>query len=360
MDRELRDVVAVIPALDPPPTLPGYVEALLGQGIRAAVVVNDGSAESCAPTFAALSALPGCTVLAHARNMGKGRGLKDAFSYILACGELAGCAVVTADADGQHSVEDVCAVGRAAREETDRLVLGVRDLDAGNVPTRSRIGNRLTSWAFRLLYGVRLGDTQTGLRGIPSGLLSWCAAIPGEKFEYEMNMLIRAARERVALREVAITVIYENNNRGSHLRTFRDAFRVMGALAAGLGVYSLCSALSAATDVFAFWLGSSVVFAFLPPAVCYWWATVCARALSSMVDFTLNRLYFRGRQAAGTVAKYYTLWFCQMLCSYGLLLVMRVLLPAVPAVISKALMDICLALVSYQVQLHWVFREGRR
>ena len=103
---------------------------------------------------------------------------------------------------GFDSVEDVCAVAQAALEETDRLVLGVRDLTLPQVPARSKAGNRLSSWAFHTLYGVRLGDTQTGLRGIPWELLSWCGEIRGERFEYEMNMLIRAARERIGLRQV--------------------------------------------------------------------------------------------------------------------------------------------------------------
>ncbi len=356
----LEGCVVVIPALDPDTALPEYVKALTEQGAEGIVVVDDGSGRECAPIFDSLDSVPGCKVLRHEHNMGKGRALKYAFTYILSQEAYSGMAVVTADADGQHSVEDVCAVGRAACTKDSGLVLGVRNLRLDCVPARSKLGNKLTSWAFRLLYGVRLEDTQTGLRGIPWEMLSWCAAIKGDKFEYEMNMLIHAARERVALREVPITVIYRDNNSGSHLRTFRDAFRVMGVLVSGLGVYSLCSVASAATDVLTFWLCSSVIFTFLSPAVCYWWSTAIARVLSSMVDFTLNRLYFGGKQAARTVVRYYTLWACQLLCSYSLLLAMRALFPAIPAVVSKALMDVLLAMLSYQIQLHWVFREGKR
>lgn len=355
----LEGCVVVIPALDPDPALPEYVNALLERGAEGIVVVDDGSGRGSAPVFEALEAAEGCTVLRHERNMGKGRALKDAFTYIIDQKAYRGMAVVTADADGQHSVADVCAVGSAARTEKNGLVLGVRNLRLECVPPRSKLGNKLTSWAFRLLYGPRLEDTQTGLRGIPWEMLPWCTAIKGEKFEYEMNMLIHAARERAALREVPITVIYQDNNKGSHLRTFRDAFRVMGALVSGLGVYSLCSVASAVTDVLTFWLCSSIIFTFLPPAVCYWWSTAIARVLSSMVDFTLNRIYFGGKQAARTVVRYYTLWACQLLCSYSLLLAMRALFPAVPAVVSKALMDVLLALLSYQVQLHWVFQETK-
>lgn len=354
---DLAETILVIPALDPDPALPEYASSLLALGAAQVVVIDDGSGPDFTPTFRALEELEGCTLLRHEKNCGKGRALKTAFSHIRGCAQWEGAVVVTADADGQHSVEDVCAVARAAREETGRLVLGVRDLGLDNVPTRSKIGNRVTSWAFHLLYGVRLEDTQTGLRGIPWGLLDWCCAIGGERYEYEMNMLIKAAREHVALGQVGIETIYYNNNEGTHLHTVRDAWRVFCVLISGLGVYTLCSALSAATDVLTFWLGSSVLFAFLPKVVCYWWSTVMARALSSAVDYTLNHIYFGSKRTRRNVVRYYSLWACQMLCSYCLLLVVHALLPGVPAVVSKAAVDVVLALFSYQIQLHWVFRE---
>ena len=249
-------------------------------------------------------------------------------------------------------------MAQAALEETDRLVLGVRDLTLPQVPARSKAGNRLSSWAFHTLYGVRLGDTQTGLRGIPWELLSWCGEIRGERFEYEMNMLIRAARERIGLRQVTIQVIYYNNNQGTHLRAVRDSWRVFVILVSGLGWYTMSSALSAATDVLAFWLCSAVIFRPLSPLFCYWWATLTARALSSALNYTLNRRYvFGGRPSGRTLLRYYVLWGCQLLCSYLLLLVLERLLPGIWPTVNKALGDIILALCSYQIQMHWVFRE---
>lgn len=350
--------IVVIPALSPDPKVTDYVSALLGKGFRQVVVVDDGSGDSFAGTFYALEQTAGCTVLHHEKNRGKGRALKTAFAHILNCPLWEGSAVVTADADGQHSVEDVCAVAAAAAAEEKRLVMGVRDLSLPNVPTRSKIGNRVTSWAFHLLYGVRLEDTQTGLRGIPWGLLRWCAGIEGDRFEYEMNMLIKAAREHVELRQVSIEVIYYDNNAGSHLHTVRDAWRVFCILMAGLGWYTAAAALSAAADVLTFWLGSAVIFRPLSDLACYWWSTLTARALSSTLNYSLNRRYvFGAKPRPRTVVRYYCLWLGQLMCSYLLLLFMTVLIPSLPPVVSKALVDILLAIGSYQIQMHWVFRE---
>ena len=360
-ETELAGCVVMIPALDPAPELLSYAAALLARSPEALVVVDDGSGPGSREIFAALEALDRCTVLRHPANRGKGRAMKTAFAYILNQSAWTGCAVVTADADGQHSVSDVCAVGRAARAAGDRLVLGVRDLGLPSVPARSKVGNRLSSWAFHSLYGVRLEDTQTGLRGVPWELLPWCGEIKGERFEYEMNMLIRAVQEHRALEEVTIQVIYFDNNRGTHLRAVRDSWRVFLVLVSGLGWYALSSTLSAAADVLTFWLCSAVIFRPLPPLYCYWWSTLSARALSSSLNYTLNRRYVFGARPRGrTLLRYYLLWGSQLLCSYLLLLALERLLPGIYPTVNKALGDIILALCSYQIQLRWVFREDGR
>lgn len=354
----LRRCLVVIPALDPDGELANYAAALLAEGAEQIVAVDDGSGPDSQPVFRTLEGMEGCTVLRHERNQGKGRAMKDAFAWIAAQERWTGCAVVTADADGQHRVEDVCAVGQAALEETDRLVLGVRDLTLPQVPARSKLGNRLSSWAFRTLYGPRLGDTQTGLRGIPWGMLDWCVGIRGERYEYEMNALIRTAREHIGLRQVPIQAVYFDNNRGTHLRAVRDSWRVFLILLSGLGWYAASSVLSAATDVASFWLCSAVIFRPLPDLPCYWWSTLTARALSSALNYTLNRRYVFGGDPSGrTLLRYYCLWGTQLLCSYLLLLALNWLLPGIWPTVNKALGDVILAVCSYQIQMHWVFRE---
>lgn len=356
--RALTRCIIVIPALDPDESLPGYALSLLERGAEQVVVVDDGSGCHSQKIFAGLETIQNCTVLRHTQNQGKGRAMKNAFAYITAQPQWAGCAVVTADADGQHTLDDVCAVGQAALEETNRIVLGVRDLTQPQVPKRSKLGNRLSSRAFHTLYGPHLSDTQTGLRGIPWGLLPWCAGIAGERYEYEMNQLIRAAREHVELRQVPIQAVYFDNNQNSHLRPFLDAWRVAVVLISGLGWYTASSTLSAIADVAAFWLCSAVVFRPLPALHCYWWSTLSARALSSTLNYTLNRRYvFGGSPSVGAILRYYCLWGCQLLCSYLLLLALNWLMPGIWPTVNKALGDIILALCSYQIQMHWVFRE---
>ena len=122
-------------------------------------------------------------------NQGKGRALKTAFSCLLneyKPEEISG--VVTVDADGQHSPEDPKRVAEALLEE-EALILGTRNFSK-DTPFKSRYGNHITTAVFALLYGKKIRYTQTGLRGIPYGFLAECLRLEGERFEYEIKMLI--------------------------------------------------------------------------------------------------------------------------------------------------------------------------
>ena len=350
----------IIPALNPGGELPGYVQTLLDRGIPAVIVVDDGSRTDCAPIFTALEEIPGTHVLHHQVNRGKGCALKTAYRYCLDTPALSGVAgVVTADADGQHDVDDVLRVAVLTQEKPDAIIMGTRNLRLPQVPPRSKLGNRLTSFGFHMLYGADLEDTQTGLRGFPRELLKWCCGVRGERFEYEMNVLIKAVGDGIPFVETEIQTIYYDNNKGSHLRAGRDSWRVFVVLMSGLGVYAAAAAVSAALDVLLFWVSYRFLFTRLAPETNYLCSTVLARVVSSIVNFSLNRRFvFRSvRGHMDSLVRYYALWLTQMLASYLGLLALHALL-AWPAVVLKAIVDILLAIGSYQVQLRWVFRKS--
>jgi len=221
----MRNCTIVIPSLNPSITLIDYVEELLQKGSSLVIVVNDGSAEELNHIFEHLSTMEGCHVLTHDVNRGKGRALKTAFDYLVTTKtHLTG--VVTADSDGQHSVEDISKIAEALETGERSLILGVRDLSAEHVPFRSTLGNRLTTYFFDWLFGYRLEDTQTGLRGIPASELQKLTQLKGERYEYEINMLIYARSNQLPFHEIPIETIYFNNNEGSHFKSIRDSMKI--------------------------------------------------------------------------------------------------------------------------------------
>jgi glycosyltransferase involved in cell wall biosynthesis len=185
------------------------------------VVVDDGSDGRSAAVLDAAADL-GCAVLRHDTNRGKGVALKTGFAHIATTHP--GHDVVCADPDGQHQVADVLKVAGRLRG-TDRMVLGVRRFD-GEVPLRSKVGNHLTRLLFRAATGRAVQDTQTGLRGYPADLIGWLRSIPGERFEYEMNVLLYAAREGHRIDEVTIATTYHKDGRSSHFSEVSDSARI--------------------------------------------------------------------------------------------------------------------------------------
>ncbi len=347
--------VIVIPALNPSPNLASLVKSLLDKGAPHILVVDDGSGNEYKETFQQIAQLENCTLLIHPVNRGKGRALKTAIAYFLEhFPHLEG--IITADADGQHSAKDICKIADRLSENQSAIILGTRDFSAPNVPRRSYLGNRTTSWVFQLLYGSYLKDTQTGLRGLPAGALPWMADLVGERFDYEINVLIEAKRRHTPIVEEPIQTIYYDNNSGSHYNSFQDSFRIFLRLISGFIRYTLSSSASAIIDISTFVILNSVVLIHMPVAKRLLIATVSARVISSICNFVLNKnLVFRnGNRIAISVAKYYTLWFFQLLSSYGLIYAASTLLNGYVA-FMKIIIDLGLAVISYQIQLHWVF-----
>lgn len=179
--------------------------------------------------FEAVKRISGATVLHQAQNGGKGNALKAGFQKVLT--DFAECTgIVTADADGQHDAEDIARVATALTEQPQKLILGARR-PVPEMPFRSRFGNALTRHVFRAATGVMLADTQTGLRGIPKSLLPELLAVRGERYEYEMAMLLHLCSAGHSPVEVPIRTIYDAGNRSSHFRPVQDSAHVYKVLA---------------------------------------------------------------------------------------------------------------------------------
>lgn len=349
----------VIPAYEPGESFVPYVQELLAQGQIQVLAVDDGSGESYAWIFQALERLEGCTVLRHPVNRGKGAALKTAFTWYLEHLPKNCPGVVTADCDGQHRVEDVLAVQSALVEREGALILGSRDFGP-DTPARSLSGNRASAAALSLLYGIRLRDTQTGLRGIPNRLLTGLCQMAGERFEYELNMLVYARQQCVDMVEIPIQTIYFDNNRGSHFRTFADAGRIVLVLLGSVVQYAGAAALSVVIDVGVYALMVKALLTPLSLSTRIFFSTVIARVLSSTANYACNRTlpYVQNKGVWSTLWKYYVLWLCQLCASFGGTWLLTEVL-GVDELLGKLLVDIVLAVLSYQVQLRWVFRAER-
>lgn len=366
----MKQFVILIPSYKPDEHLYEVVRVMRDAGFSRFVVVDDGSGEEYRGQFDRLSAFDGLVLLRHEINRGKGGAIKTGLSYVLS-GQTDCTHIITVDADGQHRAADVLKVARAAKERPDTMVLGSRDFTLPQVPPRSRFGNRLTCAVFRIFCGARIGDTQTGLRAIPLSSAGRLAAVSGERYEYETNVLLHLKELSVPLWEEPIDTIYIDDNSASHFHPVRDSLRIYRLifrfwLRSLLRVFkfSASSILCTAIDFALFYL-LHLLFA---PAFGPFAESVCqviARSVSSVLNFFINRSLVFSQKGEGVfrlMLRYYAVALPQLALSALLLNGLALGLGverSLGATLLKGLVDLILFFFSYRLQRDWVFKGVR-
>lgn len=216
----------------------------------------------------------------------------------------------------------------------------------GDVPFRSKFGNDATAFAFRLATGVRLPDTQTGLRAFPAGDLHWLLAVPGDRYEYELSVLLKAAESGLPFIQHPIRTIYEEGNATSHFRPLRDSARIYAPLVK----FSASSLVGAVVDYLGVIGLHALIGGLLVPVV-------AARVISAGVNFALNRRVFRARRGTvmRTAVKYAALALGVLVASYVALKAALAL--GLALWLAKPIVDVALYVASYRIQRSWVFAE---
>ena len=228
-----------------------------------------------------------------------------------------------------------------------------------DVPPRSRFGNNCTRFVFRALCGIRITDTQTGLRALPVSYLPALAKLSGERFEYETNMLLEMKRLGLPFDEVRIQTIYNDKNSGSHFHPLRDSIKIYAVifrfmLSSGIcslidiGLFTLINLLTAP-------LFSSTELRILT-------ATAGARVVSSLVNFLVNRsgVFRSGKNIRRAAVRYYTLAACQLIASYLCVNGIALLFGGGASVwqtVIKIIVDTALFFVSFGIQRDWVYAD---
>ena len=356
--NSLDNIVFVIPSLDPDEKMPEYVRTLINSGVKCVLLVDDGSKLEYKHFFEELKDLKEVTILTHEINKGKGRALKTAFDYVL--NNMKDIkAVVTADADGQHAVDDTINTGIKTIETND-VVFGTRNFNEEIVPFKSRNGNKITTTVFKLLYGKQVNDTQTGLRGLPIDFLPKCLVIKGERFEYEIGMLIEIVKENRNIYELPIKTIYFDSNRATHFDTFKDSFRIYKIMFSQFIKFVFTSFSSFLIDIILYTILFNTVFNTIPYSKGILYSTVLARVVSSLYNFLMNKnKVFKSKEKTfNTMIKYYVLAIIQMLVSSLLVTYVFSKIQGNTSII-KIFVDFLLFLLSYQIQRAWVFKEAK-
>lgn len=215
--------VPIIPCYNPPEVFSNIILELYSMGVRDVIIIDDGSDNK---RIFSIANKKGYTVIEHNTNKGKGEAIKSGIRYYRKHFIDKYKGIVMIDCDGQHRVWDMDKVGQEMIH-SDKFTMGVRNFNIDGVPFRNKMGNKITSLVFKWMFGLYIKDTQTGLRGVPNRLIDTVLRTDGERYEYEINMLIDIVKMKEEIKEVEIETVYDNNEkRYSYFNPFKDSYRI--------------------------------------------------------------------------------------------------------------------------------------
>lgn len=213
--------IILIPAYEPDNKLIKLVKELSKEKYNM-VIVDDGSGTNYHDIFSKCDKYS--HIISYKENQGKGFALKTGLKYIKE-NHKEPFIVVTMDCDGQHTIKDAKKLIEECIKKDNILYLGKR-MRSSKTPIKSMIGNSISRFIYKTVAGLDIYDTQTGLRVFSNKLIDYLIEIEGNRFEYEMNVLLSCAKDKVKMKEIEITTIYEDNNRGTHFNPIKDSYRI--------------------------------------------------------------------------------------------------------------------------------------
>ena len=344
--------VIIVPAYEPDESLVQLIGQLKACNYSSIIVVDDGSGDAFQSIFQSINDQH-CYVVHHHQNMGKGAAIKTGIqvsnerfkniSYYITC-----------DADGQHLLKDIQHIDEETHIDQKPLILGVRTRKRKNTPFRSRFGNWFSALYFRLSTGVYIADTQTGLRAIPFDLTAEALAVKENRYDYEMQFLMRVARSSYPIKSIPIETVYFEANKKSHFKTVLDSIRIYKQPIR----FTIASITSAIIDLGLFTLLFYFFEGHLLRAVTI--ASIIARLISGSYNFMMNRLWSFNNRAniRHQFFRYGALYVTQLLLSIAFVYLLSQMFKYIT--FGKMIVDGTLFVISYFIQKHWVFNKKTR
>ena len=212
-------VCVIVPTYNNAKTL-GAVINDLSAYTKNIIVVNDGSVDVTEKILSEFSFLH---IISYKKNIGKGWALRQGLKRATDLGYLY---AITIDSDGQHFAKDLPKFIDKLEAEKNAIIIGARNMDQESVPGKSSFGHRFSNFWFKVETGITAPDTQSGYRLYPLQSLSKIKFLT-RKYEFEIEVLVRAAWNGVKIESVPVSVYYAPKEiRVSHFRPFKDFTRI--------------------------------------------------------------------------------------------------------------------------------------
>lgn len=350
-----RKSIILIPVYQPKVELVSFLHNLKQVSKSDIVVVDDGSGDGFESIFEVIKKNK-ISVIEYSKNQGKGFAIKKGIKFVLE-NYPAGTGIITADGDGQHTTEDIKKIADELeiKHDSKLIILGSREFDKKTTPKKSYIGNRATSFATKLATGINIPDTQTGLRGFTPKILSDLLKIKGNRYEYEMNVLLEAKDYGIGFEFIPIKTIYDNNNSGSHFHPIRDSLLVYRKFLK----FVASSVISSGID---FGVFTFLIYLFNTngqnQAHNIFIASIISRSIAGVVNFLINYYWVfanQKKQTLKSLSGYFVLWLIQALISTTVVSVIGSITNH--PIYMKLIVDIAIFFISYFIQRHFIFNK---
>ncbi|MGD0583275.1 MAG: DUF2062 domain-containing protein [Bacteroidales bacterium] len=209
----------ILPTYNNSGTLEKVIKGIL-QITNNIIIVDDGSTDGTKDILTNFNSLH---IISYQKNRGKGYAIRRGFEAAIVKGYSY---AITIDSDGQHFPEDVLILAGQIDKKPDTLIVGERNLAGENLSKGSSFANLFSNFWYRFLTGIKLTDTQTGLRLYPLKLIAGMRFYT-RRYEFELEVLVRAAWKGIKVSSVPIRVYYPSREeRISHFRPFTDFVRI--------------------------------------------------------------------------------------------------------------------------------------
>ena len=185
-----------------------------------ALVVDDGSTDNTA----AEAERAGAMLVKHGQNLGKGAALRTGFREFLSKDFKA---VITIDADGQHSPLDIPRLVEAWLNKRADIVIGTRDRSKGGMPPIRVLTNRVSSWLVSLSAWQFIPDSQSGYRLLSRSVVE-NVETESKHYGAESEILIKASIAGYNIESAPIATIYEDET--SYVSPVKQPLRFMGMM----------------------------------------------------------------------------------------------------------------------------------
>lgn len=214
------NVCVIIPTYNNQHTLKRVINGVL-ELTNNIIIVNDGSTDT---TSTILKDYQQLQQIHFPENKGKGVALREGFKLATSLGSHF---AITIDSDGQHFPSDIPNFINELEQHQakDILIIGSRNMEQEGVPGKSSFGNKFSNFWFWAETGIKLKDTQSGFRLYPLNVLKKLTFYT-TKFEFEIEVIVKTAWKDVEVKNIPIQVLYDESERISHFRPFKDFTRI--------------------------------------------------------------------------------------------------------------------------------------